>query len=257
MTPSVARHCEVIRSNLKCMKIFITGVSTGIGAALARQLLEAGHEVWGIARREIPRSGFRYSICDVSAEDQVQKVFQQMQEAGFVPEVVVLNAGIYEPDLQNGYDHTKASHLITINLFGALTWVEKFLPIFLQRNSGQFIAISSLIVFRPDIWSASYPASKAALSMAFRSMRLRYAETKVRFKTIHFGPIATLVLARYASAKASAMIPSPDKASQFIIKVIQSRRENHYFPLLPSIFIILTRWIPDRIFYLLTQHLRR
>lgn len=248
------------------MKIFITGVSAGIGESLAKQLLQAGHEVWGVARREelmnqikidFTDKKFFYSICDVSEEAQIKNIFCQTQEANFIPDVVVLNAGLYEPDLDGQYDHAKASALISTNFLGALSWVEKFLPLFEVKNSGQFIAISSLIVFRPDISSASYPASKAALSMAFRSFRLRYADTKIKFKTIHFGPIATLVLARYGSIKQSHLIPSPKSAARFIIKAIRSSRQVFYYPFFISLFLYITRWIPDKIFYVLTRHLRR
>ena len=47
---------------LVIMKILITGTSSGIGRELARQLAEAGHQVWGIARRKDLLESLRHEL---------------------------------------------------------------------------------------------------------------------------------------------------------------------------------------------------
>jgi len=56
------------------MNLVITGTSSGIGQALANHLVRAGHDVWGLARRNQQSSGrFRASACDVSDWHSVER----------------------------------------------------------------------------------------------------------------------------------------------------------------------------------------
>ncbi|MFQ6111106.1 MAG: SDR family oxidoreductase, partial [Nitrospinota bacterium] len=82
---------------------FITGVSSGIGQGLARELARRGHRIWGVARREkrlaelareLGADRFLFSVCDVSRSEDVRATTREMERAGFLPEVVILNAGI-------------------------------------------------------------------------------------------------------------------------------------------------------------------
>lgn len=235
------------------MKIFITGVSSGIGKALAELLLREGHEVWGVARRSVDLPKLMFSQCDVSLQEDVDRVTVELKSKNFIPDIVVLNAGVYEVDMQDAYDHKVASRVNDINLYGALIWVEKLLPDFLARKNGQFIAISSVVAYRPDPSSSSYPASKAALSMAFRSFRLRYQDSGVRFKSVHFGPIDTPIIPR---SKKRVWIASADQAASYIQKVITSRRSKFFYPW-NSWLIRLTSFLPDNFAHTLTKKFRR
>lgn len=238
------------------MKVFITGVSSGIGQALARLMLKEGHMVWGVARRQTGLDKLIFTQADVSQEGDVNKVMAVMKEKNFIPDVAVLNAGVYEVDMEQVYNHEVASRVYDINLYGAMIWVEKFLPDFLARKNAQFIAISSIAAYRPDEWSSSYSASKAALSMSFRSFRLRYHDSGVKFKTIHFGPVDTLVIPRFADSKKGGWVVSASAAARYISQVIKSHKQNFYYPL-NSWLIRLTAFIPDRIFHVLTKGFRR
>ena len=248
------------------MKVFVTGSSSGIGLMLTEELLRRGHIVWGVSRSrnllenlatKFPVESFFYSVCDILNNDDVGKVCEEMCAKDFVPDVVVLNAGIYHPDLENLYDHRKAISVFSTNMYGALVWVEQFLPLFLKRGSGQFIAISSILAFRPDTNSCSYPASKAALSMAFRSFRLRYQRTKIKFKSIYFGPVATLIIPRYAKAKKGLFVITTDRAARAIIRIIHSRHNTFYYPIVLCYIYRLTSWISDELFYKLTKRMKR
>lgn len=238
------------------MKILITGVSSGVGKALAEECLRRGDEVWGVARRQVNLPGFMFTLCDVSDPEQVDLAFQEMSKKNFMPDVVVLNAGIYEGDSEGRYNQEVATKVFSINVYGALIWIEKFLPKFLERKQGQFIAISSIAAYRPDPASSAYPASKAALTMAFRSLRLRYSGTGVKFKAIHFGPIDTLVIPRFVNSKKGKWVVSAEDAARYIIKVIARKGGMFYFPL-NSWIIKFTSFLPDSLFHSLTKKLRR
>lgn len=252
------------------MNIFITGVSSGIGRELTKQLLAAGHTVWGIARREqllndleseVSTEHFHSIVCDITDESHINRVTSAMQQEQFFPDVVVLNAAIDQEDMDNGFSYETAKKIIMVNVLGALRWVEIFLPGFMKKKHGQFIAISSLFAFWPDPRSASYSASKSALSMAFRCLRTQFGHSGVCFKTMYFGPIDTHINPRFQISplptKTTLLIASPKAAAKSILKAISSSRQSFYFPW----YMILLRycgfWIPDSLFEFLTKKLRR
>ena len=182
------------------MRVFITGVSSGIGRALVRQLIATGHEVWGIARRkdqleelkkELNSSKFRYTVCDVKNGNEVRNVQQEIVTSSYFPDTFILNAAIdIEEPLPNLSAEVSRETLRT-NLEGALIWVNLFIDHCLDKKHCQFIAISSLFAHWPDTSSVSYAASKAGLAMAFRSLRLRYRKYGIPFKVVYLGPVDT------------------------------------------------------------------
>lgn len=243
------------------MKILITGVSAGIGHALAERMLAQGHEVWGISRHESAglHGQFTHSKIDIMNPVEVRAACNEMKTTGFLPDAVVLNAGIYPHDSDTTFQYDVAEKIIATNLNGALIFVDAFLPEFLSRKSGQFLAVSSVLGMRPDPEGASYAASKAGLTMAFRSLALRYAGTGVRFSSILLGPIDT----ETASSKhregpaTSAHIPSAKQAAAAIEKALRGKKTLSYYPWLLGMIFRFTAWMPDGLFQRLTMPFRR
>ena len=128
------------------MNILITGASQGIGYELGKLLLSQGHTVWGVGRRniEVP---FIYSSCDVSNLKSVQSLRDNMRTKSFFPNIIIINAAIFENDIHPNFNYERARHVLNINLFGALNVVEVFLPEMLTQKQGHLIAISSIAAF--------------------------------------------------------------------------------------------------------------
>lgn len=244
------------------MKVFITGVSSGIGRELARTLTKNGNEVWGIARREgelsslkseIRSDKFFYSVCDVASGNDIRRVAKELNYKNFLPEAVILNAAWQNEDLVPTYNHETFEKVFRVNVFGALAWVEVFIEKFLKRGYGQFIAISSMSAFRPDRLRASYPASKSALTMAFRSFRLHYHTKNIFFKTVFLGPVATSMSLHVKKF----FVASPQKAARAIANVINGKKSNYYFPYLVTFIFRLMLFLPDRFFVVISKMLMR
>ena len=252
------------------MNVFITGVSKGIGRELVKQLVKNGHTVWGISRsdnllralaREVGKDRFFYTVCDVSNENDVKKTMIKMKRYSFIPDVIILNAAIFHDDMKPYYSNRILLKTFTVNLFGALTWVEKFLPDFLTRGGGHFIASSSTSAFRPDFNSVSLPASKAALSMAFRSLRLRYTSENIIFSTVHFGPVATGISPKYVSLSGGPKYPfvlTTSQAAGYMQRVIKERKpKDYFFPFVTTLAFRLTLFFPDSFFAMISRILKR
>jgi NAD(P)-dependent dehydrogenase (short-subunit alcohol dehydrogenase family) len=256
--------------DLDAMNVLITGISSGIGRALCVQLIAIGHSVWGVARRgdeleslehELHSDKFSYSVCDISRPEDVARTGRIMEEAHFTPDVVVLNAGIEQKESAPGILFRTSHEVFSVNYFGALQWVDLFIGAFITRGRGTFIAVSSLFALRPDIDSVAYCSSKAALSMAFRSLRLRYACLGVRFSIVYLGPVDTSISASYRNRggveRRSASTVSPQAAAAFLGSVMDGKRLRYYFPQRSMLPVRMTGFLSDAVFQKITRLFRR
>lgn len=231
----------------------VTGASAGIGRALAREVVRRGHRVWGVARRgglleelqqELGVERFRFSVCDVSLADDVRRTKSTMEQADFVPDVIVLNAGINPEGRGAPFSFAMFENVVGINLFGALVWVDSFLPVFRARGGGRFVAISSLAAFRGDARWVAYCASKAALSRAFEALRGRHQREGIGFTTIHLGAVVT---GMGAGARSPFRL-TENQAVRRILATMERRPANVTVPRSLRLIVELTRLLPDPVF---------
>ncbi len=243
------------------MKIFITGVSSGIGETLTKKLIEDGHEVWGIARRPEALEELRKELnsellhllqCDLENLDDMKKVVGEMKDKSFLPDIIVLNAAVNLQNPLNTFDFGIYHKSFDINLYGALFWVAEFMDKFLKRGSGQFVAISSTSAFRHGYGGISYSASKAALSITFRRLRVHFAKTGIKFCTVYFGPINTNL---WRGPKIPIIVPSVDRAAKYIIKIFSKRSGEYYFPFFTTLLSRLSTLLPESLFIYTSKHL--
>jgi len=244
------------------MNCMVTGVSRGIGRATAIELLRQGHLVWGLSRTAIPDlTGdvrFRHSFCDLADTESCRSAAREMDAAGFVPDVVILNAAIEYEEEKPALSWSNMRDVLRTNVEGALFWVSYWME---QRPEAsiQFVGISTLLAIWPDADCPAYSASKAALSMAFRGFRLRYADEPVRFKLLYLGPVQTSINPRFAEGETAGRgVVTPKAVSGYMVNtVLPNRRFSFYYPWVTGLVCRLGGWMPDRLFEWITRPLRR
>lgn len=250
------------------LRVFVTGVSSGIGRQLAIDLVTAGHEVYGIARRKkqlrelaerIADARFTYGVCDVSDHDSRSAISRELVARQWLPDVVILNAGIEVEEELPGLSVEVFEHTMRTNCAGSFFWISEFIEPFQARGSGQFIAVSSTNAHWPKGASVAYSASKAALSMTMRALRIRYAGSGLLFKLLYVGPVATAIQPRYLDPRRSRspIVSSVESVSAYLLKMISSEREDRYFPALIWLICTFLRWLPDKVFVGLSSMLGR
>lgn len=237
------------------MKIFITGVSSGIGKSLAEILVEKGHEVFGIARREeileemltkLENKNFYAKKCDLENLEEMENVFKEMEGINFIPDIIILNAAVFL-ETNNDLDFNIYKKTFDINVLGSAFWVYKFLPYFLKRGDGAFIAISSVSAIRQGAGPAAYSASKAALSLTFKRMRSKFSKTNVKFSTIYFGPVDTPM---WQGPRIPFIVPSATKAATYAIKIMSKKSGDYYFPFFTTFISRASVFFPEKLFNL-------
>lgn len=167
-------------------KIFITGVSSGIGHALAEAYLHRDCHVFGISRRTsaslAPARNFSFQELDLSEEASIRAVLPQLLGQVDSLDLVILNAGI----LGKSGDVCETSVAEFQRTMNINVWANKIVldSIFsICPNVKQVVAISSAAAVASFRGSAAYCISKAALNMLIAM----YAEEQ---KRTHFNSVA-------------------------------------------------------------------
>lgn len=168
--------------SLKGKCVVVTGAGTGIGKAIAEYAHRLGAQVVLCGRRRAPLDavaavlGSRTSVvadCDVTKENDCQRLLTAAEATGVDIALVVLNAG---RSCCGEFDETEESlamnrEMIELNFMANVRLAQLFLPA-LKKSRGAFLAISSLSGLFPTFRGNAYCAAKHALNGFFDSVRV-------------------------------------------------------------------------------------
>lgn len=177
------------------MKLFfITGVSKGLGLALARAALDRGHEVRGLGRKSPSLNGsFRFHEVDlanpVSAAQALAPVFADFQPGRHEALHLIQNAGTVEPIAASGsLPAEEVERNLRTNLLSPLLLTDLWLNVTREFSGPRVVThVSSGVAENPKVGWAAYSASKAGL----RNYTLMLAEEHAGspgFRAISFNP---------------------------------------------------------------------
>ena len=176
----------------------ITGISSGIGAALAKAVLAQGDHVVGVARNLEALSAFETAgagrataiVADMSDAAQVARLAEEALAAGPV-DILVNNAGQSLFGAVEEVDLNDARGLFEVNLFGPWALTQALLPHFRSRRSGTIVQISSGCGLSGTPGLGAYCASKFALEGLTETLALEVAAFGIRAMLVEPGAIAT------------------------------------------------------------------
>jgi 3-dehydrosphinganine reductase len=153
--------------------VIVTGGSSGIGRALARQLAEADAHVWIWARREsllqetlstLGRSGkHAYQVVDVREQKQVEAALDRIRREAGVPDIIINNAGITHPQYIEKIPLEVFEEINKINYMGTVYVTQLALPDMLARGSGHIVNVSSTAGFIGAFGFGAYGPTKFAV----------------------------------------------------------------------------------------------
>lgn len=196
---------------LKGQKALVTGASSGIGEAIARNLASSGAAVAINYRSEAEEAqkivdeiratnGEAIAIqADVSQEDEVKAMFNHtLQQFGTI-DILVNNAGIQKDSPFVDMNLDQWNTVIGVNLTGQFLCAREAAKEFLRRGvqpqissaAGKIICISSVHEIIPWAGHVNYAASKGGINMMMRSIAQELAPHKIRVNSIAPGAIKT------------------------------------------------------------------
>jgi NADP-dependent 3-hydroxy acid dehydrogenase YdfG len=151
----------------------ITGGSSGIGKAISDNFLKQEYIVVNADIRAPEDEGPEdYVPCDVTLSKDVDELYHHVISKYGIPDVLISNAGQGIHEKISEGDPEKWARVIDINLMGSLRFVRTFLPDMLQRKQGDIVFISSTAGNQVFAYGGIYTATKAALNMVARTLRL-------------------------------------------------------------------------------------
>lgn len=150
--------------------LFITGVSSGFGRALAQEALAAGHRVIGTVRTEQAKRDFesqfpnaRARLLDVTDFDAIDGVVADVETSEGPIDVLINNAGYGHEGVMEESPLSEMRRQFDVNVFGAVAMMKAVLPFMRGRRRGHIVNITSMggYITMPGI--AYYCGSKFAL----------------------------------------------------------------------------------------------
>ncbi|HEX6714553.1 MAG TPA: oxidoreductase [Thermoleophilaceae bacterium] len=181
----------------------VTGASSGIGEAAARELVAAGFTVYGTSRKAVAgeqREGVTFLPLDVTDDASVAAaVGDVLARSGHI-DVLVNNAGFGVTGAAEESSVEQARALFETNVFGLMRVTRAALPVMRAQGSGRIINVSSIVGLIPVPFMALYASSKHALEGYSESLDHEVREHGVRVLLVEPGFTKTAFDSNLATA---------------------------------------------------------
>jgi short-subunit dehydrogenase len=232
----------------------ITGASSGIGWALARELAAQHCRVGLVARRldklealatEIRAAGGTAACAAADVADRaasVAAVHALRDQLGPV-DVLVANAGVGAPTLLEPFNVEQIEQMFRVNMLGVVYAFEAVLPDMLRLGRGHLAAVSSLAAYKGLPGESAYCASKAAVNSFLEGLRIRLRGSGITVTTICPGFVKTPMTD--VNQFKMPWLLQPDEAARRIVRALRRRRKVYNFPWQTTLLMKATRWLPD------------
>ncbi len=232
-------------------RAIITGASSGIGAAMARELSGRGYKVVLLARRgdlldQLAKELQQATpiVCDVTHSEAVHDAVGRTGPF----DVAIANAGVGATGWA-AKSVADAEKMMRVNYFGMLHLFDAVIPAMMERRSGHFAGIASIAGLRGLPTASGYSASKAAMQAFLEAARVELARFGIRVTTVNPGFIATAMTEKNTFKMPFLM--KPDQAARIIVDGLERGARIVEFPwptaLLTRFGRILPAWIYDRV----------
>jgi NAD(P)-dependent dehydrogenase (short-subunit alcohol dehydrogenase family) len=243
------------------LKVFITGASSGLGAALARHYGEQGAQL-GLAGRRL--EGLQAAATGLDARlyqaDVRDAAAMQAAAAAFVndvgaPDIVIAAAGISVGTLtEEALDAPVFRAVMDANVLGLVHTFQPFIA-GMQPRGGVLCAISSVAGVRGLPGGGAYSASKAAATVYLEALRLELKARGIAVVTVAPGYIDTPMTQVNPYAMPFKM--SAETAANKVSRCIERRRAYTVIPWQMAWAARVLKWLPIPVYDSLFQNAPR
>jgi len=241
-------------------RAIVVGASSGMGAALVKQLAGEGYRVAALARRTEALEALAAECAASAAETggAVHVHAHDVQATGEVPELYerivrelggldlfVFAAGIMPPVGKHEYDTDTDLTMLAINLGGCIAWTNAAANTFRTQRAGTIVGISSIAGDRGRKGFPVYATTKAGMDCYLESLRNRLSEEGVHVCTIKPGFIDTPMT---QDLEGLFWLITAEQAAERILNAARSRANVRYVPYRWKWVGLVLKLIPSFIF---------
>ncbi|MBF6632621.1 SDR family oxidoreductase [Microbacterium sp. APC 3898] len=181
----------------------ITGASSGIGEATAKELAARGYSVLLAARREerlkelkeeIEAAGGKadYQVTDVTSADEMKALADRAIEKYGKIDILVNNAGLMPLSFMNKLKVDEWDRMVDVNIKGVLYGIAAVLPIMEKQKFGHILNVSSVAGHTISKGSAVYSGTKFAVRAISEGLRMEIDPShEIRVTIVSPGAVAT------------------------------------------------------------------
>jgi short-subunit dehydrogenase len=223
--------------------VLLTGASSGIGAALAPKLAEAGARVALVARREDrllevleqcqPHTpGSQIWVCDLDDPQAAEACALEVEGAFGSVDVLVNNAAIPKRRKVTDLSVAEFQQTMRVNLESPVRMTLCLLPGMMERGRGSIVNVSSLGGRLGITHETAYCAAKFGLSGWSEALALDLWDSPIEVRLIHPGPIDTEIWDQPDNEPAlyDGPLEPPETVADGIVAAIEGEAFEHYLP---------------------------
>lgn len=205
--------------------IIITGVSKGIGKALAELLVESGAIVagWGRNKPEINHSNFHFFTCDVSKLDDVKSaVSDTVNLLGTNIFGLVNNAGFGHFGTLEEIDDEQWLSMFNTNVHGLMYCTRAVVPYLKTQQAGHIINISSIAGLDGIVGGSGYCATKHAVRGISHSLYKELREDGIKVSCVYPGSVATNFFDEVKGVSNTTNMMQPEDVAIMLKQLLES-----------------------------------
>ncbi|MEZ5893413.1 MAG: SDR family NAD(P)-dependent oxidoreductase [Parvularculaceae bacterium] len=238
--------------------VFITGASSGIGAALARYYINAGATV-GVGGRDAGRVA---DVCGAGA-NALPLIFETtdagaaktavegfVRQAGSI-DLAILNAGTHEPTDAAEFSASRYARLMDVNYVGTLNCLEPVIAAMRAQGRGMIAITGSVAGYKGLPRAGAYCASKAAMMRLAETLRTELAPLNIDVKLISPGFVRTPLTDKNDFAMPFLM--DVDEARDIIVRGLTRKGYQIVFPQRLAWGLRLLSALPAPIYFAITE----
>ena len=256
---------------LKDKRIVITGASSGIGEAMAREYAKMGAKVVMAARRseeleriaaDIRNAGgsVAFAACDVTKEEECKHLMEVAVEAFGGIDVLICNAGLSMRALFDDCDLKVLHRLMDVNFWGTVNCTKYALK-WLQQSKGSLVGISSVAGIHGLPGRTGYSASKYAMTGFLDTIRIENLKKGLHVMTacpgftasnVRFSALTADGTQQGETPRDEAKMMTPEEVAHIVARGIHRRKRLCLMEWEGRATHLLKKFVPgfvDRMFY--------
>jgi len=211
--------------------VLVTGASSGIGRAIARNLLQQGHHVIGISRdsgkfiRQM--DNFSPVQLDLGRLADIPQKIRELEQAFPAIDAVVFCAGMGRFGSMEEFSYAQIEDLITLNFTSQAFLVKALLPALKRKVSSDLIFIGSEAALKGSRKGAIYCAAKFAVRGFTQALREECGKSNVRVCLINPGMVKTAFFEQlsFEPGDHQSNFIEPEDVAEAVSYVLNSRAQ--------------------------------